>query len=805
MTRVVLVVLGVLLFLTSTYSANDDEFGCFIKDEVGRYREHQVDFQKLVLDVKFEPKLAKVVGKADYIFSPIQEHVDTLFLDAPGINIDYVWLNQVETKFTTNDAGVTIFFDDHLVRGKEYQLEIGYIAFPKKGIYFLGWNEETDRLRKQIWTQGQGIDNRHWIPGFDGVTDKLITETNITFDSKYEVVSNGALDSKTDNENGSTTWHYAMSKPHVMYLVMIAIGEYEYKDIVSGSGIVNRQYYYGDRPETFEPTYQYSAEMMDWMEEDLGVPYPWGIYRNVPVQDFLYGAMENTTSTIFTDYYVQDERAALERNYIGTNAHELTHQWFGDYITEWSGTHHWLHESFATHYAKHFERSVFGEDAFQWDRRGEMRSAWNASKKNDLPIAHTKAGSARHYPKGSLVIDMMRYVVGEEGYHRVITNFLKNNSYDMVDSHVLYLEFMKTLGVNMDYFFDQWVYRGGEPHYVVRYSQRGNATVFTVKQAHEINDDVKLFKMPIIFQVHYTDGSYDEVKEWIEFDTHDVSVPNDESKEISYTLFDPNWNVLKTVDFEKSNDELFAQAMNAENMIDRYDALKALADVDPKKKRDELIAIYAQEDFYATKGQIIAQLVNDDNKKSQKLIASALTDTDHKVRRTVLDEVDHIDKKMKDSYEQLLEDESYVTITRALEKLAFDFPGEKESFIATTEGTDGHMNNVAIARLILEMDESPEARDELIDFAGPAFEFRTRLSAMDALYNKNFYNDDYMHQLMDAVMSFNGRLSKKARRYLVEYAQDFDNKSGMLSFLEKAGQTPQQRERANAFRDKLME
>ncbi|MEZ4917193.1 MAG: M1 family aminopeptidase [Chitinophagales bacterium] len=98
------------------------------------------------------------------------------------------------------------------------------------------------------------------------------------------------------------------------------------------------------------------------MEKEFGINYPWGkIYRNVPVANFLYGAMENTTATIFTDYYLKDEREAMERDYVGTNAHELTHQWFGDFITEWNGESHWLHESFATHYAKQFKRSVSSE------------------------------------------------------------------------------------------------------------------------------------------------------------------------------------------------------------------------------------------------------------------------------------------------------------------------------------------------------------------------------------------------------------------------------------------------------------
>ena len=97
------------------------------------------------------------------------------------------------------EGGINLIFDDTLDWEKDYLLELKYETRPIKGLYFVGWNDKTDRARKQIWTQGQGIDNRHWIPGFDAVNDKLVTETKITFETGYEVISNGELVSKKKN------------------------------------------------------------------------------------------------------------------------------------------------------------------------------------------------------------------------------------------------------------------------------------------------------------------------------------------------------------------------------------------------------------------------------------------------------------------------------------------------------------------------------------------------------------------------------------------------------------------------------
>lgn len=176
-------------------------------------------------------------------------------------------------------------------------------------MYFIGWNDEKNLSRKQIWTQGQGVDNRFWFPCYDDVNDKLISETNITCYKHYTVVSNGKLTDIQLNTDSSLTWRYKMTKPHSPYLVMIAIDKYAWVDMKSENGVVSRQYYYSDHPETAEPTYRYSKEMMDWMVKETGTPFPWETYSNTPVQDFMFGAMENTTVTIYGDFYLLDKRA----------------------------------------------------------------------------------------------------------------------------------------------------------------------------------------------------------------------------------------------------------------------------------------------------------------------------------------------------------------------------------------------------------------------------------------------------------------------------------------------------------------
>ncbi len=177
-------------------------------------------------------------------------------------------------------------------------------------------------VRKQIWTQGQGIDNRYWIPMYDDQNDKYITETVITFDKDYQVLSNGVLQKQVKNKNNTTTWHYAMSKPHAGYLLMLRHSS-AIKKTKSARGVPMNLYYYPEFADRAEPTLPLFGAYGRFPGARNRIPYPWESYSQIMVQDFLYGAMENTTATIFGDFFNVDERAYLDRNYVGVNCHEL--------------------------------------------------------------------------------------------------------------------------------------------------------------------------------------------------------------------------------------------------------------------------------------------------------------------------------------------------------------------------------------------------------------------------------------------------------------------------------------------------
>ncbi len=783
--------------MASFWGHAQNSYRSYLKDQTS-YREHPLDITRMKVEVSFEPQKGLVKGKVTHHYTVLQKQVDSVFFDAPGITIKSATINNNKLAFNANSKGIWVKPATPLTWDQTGTIVFEYEATPRRGIYFIGWNalenkeKSTWAVRKQIWTQGQGIDNRHWIPMYDDMNDKFITETFITFDKEYEVLSNGNLLKKTTNKDNTITWHYAMSKPHAGYLLMLGIGKYGIKQSKSARGVPMKFYYYPEFAERMEPTYRYSEKMVDFLERETVIPYPWESYSQIMVQGFLYGAMENTTATIFGDFFNVDERAFKDKNYVGVNCHELTHQWFGDYITARDGRDTWLQESYATYYPKLFTREIWGDDEYDWQRRGEHLTALEASKKDRNPIRHTNSGTARVYPKGSSIISMLAYVLGEEQWKRALNHYLKTHAYANVETNDLQQAIQDKLGKDLSWFFDQWLLRGGEPHYTVSYTdlfdKNGNRhTEIKVEQTHLRDEVVGLFNMPFDIEVHYTDGSVSRTTAWVAEAVETVRISNTNKKDIAFVLFDPNSRVLKSVTFKKSFEELQAQLTKAPHMLDRYDALLALKEFPLDKKRSLLVDVVNKESFHAMKAEAINQLGNDENTATLQALKSVFSQYHSSPKFAAIKTITN-GGLWKDVLINALADTSYEVVQASLEKLCNLYPTEASVFLNKTKGLEGQTNTLRVKWHELaasnQMDKQQNL-DALVWLCSNAWEFRTRNNAFQALKALNYCNEQLIPYLFDAVGTPNGRLSGPATQLLEHFAQQTVYRNMMIEAYKK--------------------
>ncbi len=380
----------------------------------------KVDFLKGQIDLFIAPADQSINGSVVYHLE-VSEKTNAIFIDARNMQFMAVLLNGKKVRFSYDEKQLVV--NRKLKPGKDYRLELSYRCTPKQAVYFLGWDDDISD-NEQIWTQGQGKYSSHWVPSFDDMNEKVEFDMNITFDKNYRVIANGKL--INISENGPLKrWYFDMSRPMSSYLLAFAIGKYSSREVRSKSGISISNNYYPRDSILAEPTYRYTKEIFDFLEQEIGVPYPWQNYKQVPVRDFLYAGMENTGTTIFSDSFMIDSIAFVDKNYVNVNAHELSHQWFGNLVTEVDASSHWLHEGFATYYASLTEKALFGDEHFYWLLFDKAQALELLSRKGEgESLQDPKASSVTFYDKGALAVTILRDHMGEESFKKALSTFL---------------------------------------------------------------------------------------------------------------------------------------------------------------------------------------------------------------------------------------------------------------------------------------------------------------------------------------------------------------------------------------------
>jgi len=478
-----------------------------------------VDFTSVLGKIEINALDKSVSGEVTYDFV-LNKTIDTIKIDAQNIDFSNMKINNIEVKYSNNKKQILLFEGYKLGKNR---LTFNYLARPKQAMYFVGKGNQL-----QIWTQGQGKYTSNWFPSFDDPNEKLIFNLDIQFDKQFQVVSNGKLETKMESQN-NFIWNYRMKKPMSSYLLMLAIGKFEIKQEKSSTGKSLCYYIEKEDFSKLEPTYRYSKTIFDFLEKEIVVNYPWEVYKQVPVRDFLYAGMENTSATVFSRDFVVDSIGFNDKNYVNVNAHELAHQWFGDLITAQSGKHHWLQEGFATYYALLAEKEVFGEDYFYkklYDTSLQLR---NASKTDSIPILSEKASTLSYYQKGAWVLFVLREELGSKIFQKVVKNYLTKGSFKNVTTEDFFDEIRKISKYDCDAFSKKWLEnRGFDYDYAIQLLSKNKSlkSFLDIKRRKGIpfNEKRELFEKIMVSEAYFS------IKEEIIYQTE--KVPFEEKKSL---------------------------------------------------------------------------------------------------------------------------------------------------------------------------------------------------------------------------------------------------------------------------------
>ena len=330
-----------------------------------------VDITHVRLELSVDLKAEHVDAAAMLVMTP-RRASKSVTLDAVDFEISRITGSigspeRKPLKYIYDGKRLEILFGRTVAPDELITVNIDYaIHEPKSGLHFFAPSDDDPDAPYQVWSQGQSIDNRYWIPCFDHPGEMQTSEIIVTVEQGYQVLSNGVLESMTaDTSSGTTTWHWSQTQPHVIYLATLVVGKFHIVE-ETWRGIPITYWVPEDRADDVERSFGKTTAMLDFFSDKIGVKYPWPKYAQVCCYNY-GGGMEHTSATTLGENTLHDARAHLDRTSDSLVAHELAHQWFGDLLTcrEWS--HLWLNEGFASYFEALWDEHDNGQDAFAFN------------------------------------------------------------------------------------------------------------------------------------------------------------------------------------------------------------------------------------------------------------------------------------------------------------------------------------------------------------------------------------------------------------------------------------------------------
>lgn len=605
------------------------------------------------LDVKFDFNQSYLIGKAWVTLKPHFYNTDSLLLDAKGMDLHKVAVVKgasiKDLKYSYDGWQINIKLDKEYKGGEAYTIFVDYTSKPNevkvkgsaaindaKGLYFINPKGEDKTKPTQIWTQGETEANSVWFPTIDKPNQKTTEEILMTVPAKYITLSNGKLVSQKKNADGTRTDYWKMDLPHAPYLFFMGVGDFaKVTDKWKGKEVS----YYVDKE--YAPVarkiFGLTPEMISYFSKITGVEYPWVKYSQMTAHDYVSGAMENTTATLHSDAAQQDARELVDGNaWESTIAHELFHQWFGDYVTTESWSNITVNESFANYSETLWNEYKYGKDAGDEQNYTDMQGyLFSNSNKKDLVRFYYSdkedVFDAVSYNKGGRILHMLRNYVGDAAFFKALNLYLTTNKFKSAEAQQLRLAFEEVTGRDLNWFWNQWYYGSGQPALDIKYGYDAatkNASVIV----NQTQAGDKIFKLPVAIDV-YEGGQKTRHQVWLENKSDTFYFKSEEKPDL--INFDGDKVLLCTKKENKTLDEYINQYKYAGNYLDRREAIDFAAKNQTDEKAIGLLNA-ALKDKYFKLRQYVIQKIDLKKKDVAALVEPSLADIAKKDEKTVV-------------------------------------------------------------------------------------------------------------------------------------------------------------------------
>lgn len=564
-------------------------------------RDYDLDHIALTLDVDYPHRAftGTVVNRVKALHDGVQK---LLFHCGKNLTVSSCAVAGAAATFTRDGDHLLVSPGKPLMRGETAEVTIRYKGAAKKdrgGIMAdsgLHWIEDSPHHpdRQGFWTQGEPEQNREWVPTWDYPNHLTTTETTVTVPAAWTVIGNGVMRSNHLNADGKTrTVHWEMTQPHATYLLSLVAGPFDVKTSV-WRGVPLMYVAPKGRGHLLESSFGDTPDMLSYFSDITGVKFAWPKYAEDAMYDF-GGGMENVSATTLPDGDLTDPREGFHRM-ASLNSHELAHQWFGDLVTCKDWGHIWLNESFATFFEALYMEHSRGPIAYAQEIEGDMKGYFGESRRYKRPIATNLYPSAdamfdsHTYPKGGAVLHTMRRMLGDKLFFAGLHRYLTLHQHTNVDSDDLCRSMTDATGINMEPFFDQWIYKPGHPVLDTTWTwdEATKKVMLTVKQTQDTKDGTPIYA--IRAQVGLIrDGKVTRLP--IQLHQAEEVFKLDASEKPEAVLLDPDHDFLREIPTKHwSDSELPIILKSAPNPIDRSEAMHMMLLHNPSDSAIQAVA-----------------------------------------------------------------------------------------------------------------------------------------------------------------------------------------------------------------------
>lgn len=443
-----------------------------------------------------DPRVRAISGKVRTSFQVTSDTASMLIFDlSNALTVDsVVFQNQKRHSYFQSNLLLKIQLGQILAQGTIDSVFVYYHGIPNNS-GFGSFNKASHAGVPILWTMSCPYGSRDWWPSKQDLTDKADSiDLIITTPAQYRAAGNGKLVAEIQQDT-LKTYHWKHRYPIASYLIATAITNYlaftqkvQLPSQNPGDSLPILNFVYPESINSALVGTQHIIRIMAYYDSLLA-PYPFRKEKYGHAQFGWGGGMEHQTMSFMTDFS------------FSLQAHELAHQWFGNYITCRSWKDAWLNEGFATYMAAIAEKRFWPSSFSSWLNTNHI--SVKAVLSGSVLVTDTNSvnrifDNRLVYKKGALILHMLRWELGEAAFWSGIRNYLADSqlAYGFASTHQLKHHLELASGKNLDYFFSQWYSGQGYPTYQIEMTTNGFNQEIKLNQTSS-HVSVPFFKMKV--------------------------------------------------------------------------------------------------------------------------------------------------------------------------------------------------------------------------------------------------------------------------------------------------------------------